>query len=323
MLATAGRVRYNSDMEHLITSFNTVTPLLIMMAVGLLLRQTRVASKDVFLTLNRIVYYVGLPCLIFNNLIHESGGEDADWRVAGYMLGATLLTFAFMWIVLPHFVKDPKRRGAIAQASVRSNDSIFSLTVAASMLGEGNFGVTIFTSALVASTYNLLSIITLEMCRGGKVNVWSFLKRIVTNPVILAVVAGYLFRWTGWTLPAVLAKPIQHFANMVPPVGFLMLGGILSFEGVRQNRRALSFIAATKLVIVPILLTGVAALIGFRGIRLLTVLLISAAPTAMASYPLATALDSDAELAGEAVAVTTACSLPTVFLFLTAFGALL
>ena len=70
-------------------------------------------------------------------------------------------------------------------------------------------------------------------------------------------------------------------------------------------------------------MTGIATALGFRGLRLLTILLIFAAPTAMASYPLANALGSDAELAGEAVAVTTAFSLPTVFLFLTVFGGLL
>ena len=128
---------------------------------------------------------------------------------------------------------------------------------------------------------------------------------------------------TGWTLPAVLDKPITHLANMVPPLGFLTLGGILTFSGVRANRKALTFITIVKLLIIPAVMTGIAVALGFRELRLLTILLIFAAPTAMASYPLANALGSDAELAGEAVAVTTAFSLPTVFLFLTFFGGLL
>ena len=309
-------------MEYLVTSFNTVAPLLLLMSVGLLLRKIGLAKKEFFLTLNKVVYYVGLPCMMFRNIVRERE-VSSDWRVVAFMLGVTLLLFVTMWIVLPHFVRDPKRRGAITQAAVRSNDSIFSLTVAATMLPEGTFGLTIFTAALVATEYNILSIITLEMNRGGKIRPLIFLKRIVTNPVILSVAAGYLFRFLGWELPVVLQKPVEHFANMVPPVGFLTLGGILSFEGVRQNRRELTFVTVCKLIAIPLLCTGVGALLGFRGIRLLTVLLISAAPTAMASYPLATALGSDAELAGEAVAITTALSLPTVFLFLTAFGALL
>lgn len=294
-------------------------PLLIMMAIGVLLKRTRVADDAVFRALNRIVYYVGLPCLIFHHLIGATESV-ADLPVLLLALGGTFLLFALGWLILPHFVKDPRRRGAITQASFRSNDSIFSLTVAASMLGEGNFGLTIFVAALVATEYNLLSIITLEMNRGGKPDLKSFLTHVATNPVILSVIAGYLFRLSGWTLPVVLEKPITHFANMVPPVGFLMLGGILSFKGVRENRRALTFITVTKLIVVPLLMTGAALLMGLRGLRLLTILLIAAAPTAMASYPLASALGSDAELAGEAVAVTTACSLPTVFLFLTLFG---
>lgn len=310
-------------MEYLITSFNVVMPLLILMAVGLLLRVTKVASKDVFLVMNRIVYYAGLPCMMFHNIIQRDGSSGVDWTVAALAVGAALVLFVLFWLILPRFVKDPKRRGAITQASVRSNDSIFSLTVAASMLGEGNFALTVFVAALVAVEYNLLSIITLEMNRGGKLRLGSFFKNLATNPVILSVLAGYLFRLTGWTLPAVLDKPITHLANMVPPLGFLTLGGILTFSGVRANRKALTFITIVKLLIIPAVTTGIAVALGFRELRLLTILLIFAAPTAMASYPLANALGSDAELAGEAVAVTTAFSLPTVFLFLTFFGGLL
>lgn len=322
-LAIAPPALYNSDMEHLLTSFETVMPLLIMMAVGMLLKKAKVVTKDVFLVINRIVYYVGLPCLIFNNLIKERNAQSDDWQVVALTLGGTLLLFILAWILLPHFIRDPKRRGAITQACIRSNDAIFSLTVAASMLGEGNFGLTIFTSAITATLYNLCSIFTLEMNRGGKMDLKSFCKNLLTNPVIISVVIGYLFQFTGWELPVVLQKPIVHFANMVPPLGFLALGGILSFRSVQKNRKALAFILVTKLIAIPLLLTGAAALLGFRGLRLLTVLLITAAPTAMSSYPLASALGSDAELAGEAVAITTACSLPTVFLFLTAFGGLL
>ena len=310
-------------MEYLVTSFNVVMPLLILMAVGLLLRVSKIASKDVFLVMNRIVYYAGLPCMMFHNIIRENDSSGADWSVAALALGATFLLFALFWLIAPRFVKDPKRRGAITQASVRSNDSIFSLTVAASMLGEGNFSLTIFVAALVAVAYNLLSIITLEMNRGGKIRIGSFLKNLATNPVILSVAAGYLFRLTGLSLPAVLDKPITHLSNMVPPLGFLTLGGILTFSGVKANRKALTFITIVKLLVIPLAMTGIATALGFRGLRLLTILLIFAAPTAMASYPLANALGSDAELAGEAVAVTTAFSLPTVFLFLTVFGGLL
>ena len=307
-------------MEYLVTSFNVVAPLLILMAVGLLLRVTKIASKDVFSVMNRIVYYAGLPCMMFHNIIRRDSEASVDWAVVALSVGSVLVLFALFWLILPRFVKDPRRRGAITQACVHSNDSIFSLTVAASMLGEGNFALTVTTAALVAVEYNLLSIITLEMNRGGKIRLGSFFKNLATNPVILSVAAGYLFRLTGWTLPGVLDKPITHLSNMVPPLGFLTLGGILTFSGVSQNRKALSFITVVKLLAIPAVMTGLALALGFRGLRLLTILLIFSAPTAMASYPLANALGSDAELAGEAVAVTTAFSLPTVFLFLTVFG---
>lgn len=322
-LAFQNGERYNIGMEYLITSFNTVAPLLIMMAVGVILNRTKVVPKNVFLIMNRVVYYVGLPCLIFSNLIKERGASSDDWQVLALSLGGTAVLFVTAWIVFPIFIKNPKRRGAITQACIRSNDTIFALTVASTMLGEGNYGLTIFVAAVTATLYNLCSILTLEMNRGGKINMLSFLKNLATNPVILAVIAGYLFNWIGWDLPGVLSKPVNHFANMVPPVGFLALGGILSIQSLKTDRKALVFILLMKLVMIPCLMIGIAVLLGFRELRLLTIILIFAAPTAMSSYALASALGSDAELAGEAVAVTTAFSLPTMFLFLTIFGGMI
>ena len=149
-------------MEYLVTSFHVVAPLLILMAVGLLLRVTKIASKDVFSVMNRIVYYAGLPCMMFHNIIRRDSEASVDWAVVALSVGSVLVLFALFWLILPRFVKDPRRRGAITQACVRSNDSIFSLTVAASMLGEGNFALTVTTAALVAVENNLLSIITLR-----------------------------------------------------------------------------------------------------------------------------------------------------------------
>ena len=68
-----------------------------------------------------------------------------------------------------------------------------------------------------------------------------------------------------------------------------------------------------------------AALFGMRGVELASILIVFGAPTAVASVVMAQQMDSDADLATQAVVFTTAFSAATVFLFvfaLKSFGLL-
>ena len=74
-----------------------------------------------------------------------------------------------------------------------------------------------------------------------------------------------------------------------------------------------------RLVVAPLIFVTGGALLGFRGIELATLLVMLAAPTAVSSFTMAQQMDSNGELAAEAVVMTSALSCVTLFLWIFVF----
>jgi predicted permease len=122
----------------------------------------------------------------------------------------------------------------------------------------------------------------------------------------------------------VIEKPIEYFKNMCTPLGFLVLGGVLSFRSLKEDWKLVTVISAVKLVAFPAAVCTLAYFVGgLRGPELVSLFIVFSAPTAMSCLPMASELGGDVKLSGELIAVTTVASLLTVFLYLTFFGGIL
>jgi hypothetical protein len=69
------------------------------------------------------------------------------------------------------------------------------------------------------------------------------------------------------------------------------------------------------MIAVPLIFMPLAVALGFRGPILCALLVLFAAPTAVASYPMAVAMGADGQLAGQLVCSTTVVSIFTMFCF--------
>ncbi len=309
-------------MEYFNTSFQIVMPLVLMMATGFLLRRVGVVNEDALRVANRIVYYVGIPTLVFYSVVTDR--TPARWQYALWVAGTVLAAFVLAMLLARVLSKDPAKRGTIAQASYRSNDGIFGLAVASALLGEGNTGTMAFTLVVSATLFGITGVLCYELNRGGKVPVGKVLLRTIKNPILIAAALAFLVRFTGITLPYVIMKPIEYFKHMCTPLGFLVLGGLLSFRSLKADRKLLGIVSLVKLVVLPVAFCALAYFVGgLRGAELASLFIVFASPVAMSCMPMASELGGDAKLSGEFIAVTTVLSLLTVFLYLTFFGGIL
>ena len=76
------------------------------------------------------------------------------------------------------------------------------------------------------------------------------------------------------------------------------------------------------MIVVPFAFLPLGALLGFRGQSLCAIMVTFAAPSAVASYPMAVAMGADGQLAGQLVCTTTVLSVITIFLWTFAFKSL-
>ncbi|MDO4565469.1 MAG: AEC family transporter [Clostridia bacterium] len=303
-------------MDAFKVSFEVVAPLLILMAVGVLVRAVKLLSAETFSKMNRLIFFIGIPALVFQSIVTSSLSFDGFWGFSLWIIIAFALVFALLLLVVPRFEKDNRRRGVLVQGMVRSNDAVFGLAVAAAFPGENSLAVMAFAAALSVPVLNAIGVISMEVFRGERVKPLRLMLDILKNPIIIAVILGFIVKLSGLTLPKIIMVPVGHLANMCTPLAFIILGGILTRQSFMDNRKTLSVVCIFKLVVLPLLAVGAALLFGYRGDMLLAILILFGAPTAMSSFPLAAAMGGDEALAGEQVAVTTALSLFSMFLFL-------
>ena len=312
-------------MNSFLVAARVVVPMAMMMAVGILLRLTKVTDRPTMKQVDQIVTKVAMPLMMFQNIYTT---DFAQLRDAGYFLyGAAglLLLFLFCITVLPRVMKEPARAAAMGQALLRPNYILFGNAVAESIYGAGNVGIVMLMGAFTVPFFNAMSVILLEFGRNSSASPGKLLGSIFKNQIVVAAVIGLLMQLVGLRLPEMAEDVAFDLAALATPLSFLSLGVSLDVSAIGRNRRPLMLGIVTRLVLIPAVFVTGAVAMGFRGQELCSIFLLFAAPTAVSSYPMAVAMDADPEIAGQMVIFTTVCCLLTFFLWvllLSSFGLL-
>lgn len=303
-------------MENLIIAFNCILPMFLTMCVGFAIHRSGLASKETFDQLSTASFYTLLPCLMFHSLY------SADLSAA-VQPGVLLFLTAFLsgWFVLHYglctaFISDPRRRGAYIQNSFRSNIVIVAFSLGRTMMDSAGMGALSVASSLMVPLFNVMAVVTLETCRGGRVNWKKTLTGILTNPLILACALGILFLAFDIRLPGAVESAVSSLGTAGSVCTLLALGASIQLSGLRKNFHHLVRCTFIRLVLTPVCALTLAVLLNFRGNELLIILLCTATPFVSTAYPMALACDSDHELTGQAIVVTSMLCCLTLFLWI-------
>ena len=108
-----------------------------------------------------------------------------------------------------------------------------------------------------------------------------------------------------WKLPPILLQTGEYFAQMTLPLALLCTGASLSLKALRADSRNAIIASSGKLLIVPFIITLCGYWLGFRGMDLGILFLMTSAPTAAASYIMVRAMKGNSVLAANIIAITT------------------
>ena len=303
-------------MENFILSFNVVTPLFIIMSLGYYLKYIKLLDKQTLNVMNSVCFKVFLPILLFFNIYQSDVKNSFNINLITFSVSSIVILFIVLCFLIPKIEKDNKKRGVMIQGIFRSNFVIFGMPIATSIYGEGNIGTTALLIAVIVPLFNLLSVISLELFRDGEINLKKILKGIITNPLIIASAIGILFVTLNITLPKFIEKSVSDIAKIATPLSLILLGGSFSFSHIKEYLNHTIIIVFNKLIFVPLIFIPIAIKLGFRGIELLTILLIFAAPVAVSTFQMSKQMDGDSILAEQSIVFTCLFCIPTVFLWI-------
>jgi len=289
---------------------SVIGPVIVMIAFGYGLYRYGTLDDAFVEKASRLVFNFALPALLFSTISTSSVGQLANFTVIGAGMAGTLLVFVAMLLTTSVLIKNKQDRGVVIQGSFRSNMGIIGLAYCANAYGsEGLAYGSVYLGGLTI-LYNLLSVAVLNVYQDKQSSYIKIAKDIVTNPIILSIVAGLLISILAVKLPQIATNSIQYFAQLTLPLALLCTGAALRFSTMRQNGLASLFSITVKCVVYPIVIVAFAVLAGVEGMALMIVFLMAISPTAAASYVMARKIGGNHELAAQIIAISTVVSVP-------------
>ncbi len=309
-------------LQNLIIAFEAVAPMFLTIAVGYGIKKMGMLDSSSIKQINRVLFKVLFPCLVFCSLYGESIEDAFDAKLIGYSIGIALL----LWLLTIPFVmkieKSNRSRGAMIQAINRSNFLVVGFPVVNNICGSDNTAAAATTIIGMLLLSNIMSVTVLEVFRGSKPNPFHILKEIFMNPIIIATVIGVVFMLLQLKLPYVVESTVTSLNKIATPLALLVMGASIDIKSVGKRKRNLLICLAGKLVVIPGTVAVIGILLGFRDTAFVTLLaFFSAAPTTT-SFTMADQMNSDSDLARDCVVFGSALVAFTMFCWIFIFKTL-
>lgn len=309
--------------------FNTLAPVFLLILLGAALRQG--IRGRVFLTpemisgINRLCYWVALPCLLAEKLATSPGltgpGElgTASLETLGLVLGATGAIVLLSFLVARALKLRGGSAGTFMQATFRGNLAFVSLPVILlAFAGSGQSrieAIAVLTLGPMVVVYNVLAVIVLlaSQHRMGLGAVKTMLKKMSTNPLLLACAAGLTWSLASpIDLPEFLQRGLYIMGTAALPMALLCIGGVLISTPLRGHAGPAMIASFLKVAIAPAIGVALGQALGLPNDQIAIAAILLAAPTAISSYVLTDQLDGDGPLAASAIVISTLASVASL-----------
>ena len=296
-----------------------VFPVFLVIMLGFSLKKTGLVQDSFMYDLNRLIYYIALPSLLFHKIATADFFASFNPRLLVVMGIATLscCVFSYLYAVIRGY--EPQIKGAFCQGSFRGNLAYVGLAIVYQAYGEVGFAIGGILLGFLVPLLNFLSILTLILSQGKQLrNLGAifFIKQILNNPLIIASLAGLLWSFLGWPIHTIIDRALSIVTGMALPLALISIGASFSFKKVRGDLGMALLATVNKIILMPL---GTAVLLWFAGVRgqeFAVGVLFAGTPVAAAAYIMAQQLRSDAELSGAIIALSTLCSLATYTIIL-------
>lgn len=255
-------------MSELVVITKQIIIMFLLMVVGYIIYKKKMVDDHSTKQLNDFVLYVVNPAL---SLVSFQQSFSFD-KLYGFLMVFVISFFMiFLGIFVGRFILG-KKFTLEQYACGFSNAGFIGIPLVQNLLGvEYVFYVSAFLIAfnLTSWTYGLYLI-------SGKADF--SMKRIMTNPAILAAIFGMIIFVAQIKLPVVLTSTLSTIGNMNTPLGMIILGTYIAKEDiVKVFTTKMSYkVSLIRLIIVPLIVIFALKFISLPYDELRTLLLICA-----------------------------------------------
>lgn len=291
-----------------------LAPVFLLIVVGFGLRRSLMRLDTQWHGLERLTYYVLFPALLVQSLVKADLGKVPIAGVGGALFIAALVMSLLCLALRPLLARQGVHGPAftsIFQGATRWQTYV-ALSVAGSLFGPGGLAVASVGMIAIIPMVNVFSVAVLaHYASPNRRSMREIIATIVRNPLIWACVVGLALNVAHVPLPKLWHDAADPLGQASLPIGLLVTGAGLHFEGLRRAGPTAALGVVLKLVLMPVLAIGLATWFDVTGPNLVVVAICAAVPTSPSAYVLAKQMGGDAPLLAQII------SLQTVFAALT------
>jgi malonate transporter len=268
--------------------------------------------------MNFFIVYVALPALFYRILAQTPLEQLAQ---IDFIFATTLSTF---WAFAVSFaIGMAVRRGQIAQSTIAGlaggygNIGYMGPGLALATLGpQAAVPVALifcFDTLLLFTIVPFLMALAKPQQMSVDATAIEVIKRITTNPLVIATAAGILSAAIHFQPPVALDRLMQYLQNAAAPCALFTLGVTVALRPLQKMPWEVPFTTAVKLILHPVFMFLLLSLFGpFNQTWVYTAVLMAALPPALNVFVFARQYDTWVEQASSAVLVGTLVSVVTL-----------
>ena len=297
--------------------FLGLTPFIGITLIGYLLGYIKIFDLQKARIFNLFSFYIAVPALIIKLVAQSDVGEIDVSQISSYFL-MQLTSGIFAFLLTKNTFKRSIQESIIWALTVALSNHVILVLPIAEIFFAGST-ITQISGIILMDSVVLISIVSffLELTVKKRIKLFKFLRNLILNPMILAILIGLIIRISKINIDETPFEYIlQRLAACVMPVGLFAIGIILSFYSKKVFNKLTITISILKLIISPLILL----ILGYtffslsNPINFAGALLVSVGPCGATSIVMCSAYNVSPENIIKAIFISTFASIFT-FLF--------
>ena len=269
-------------MENLIFSLNATAPIFLLMALGLLFKKLNIIDEAFAARLNKFVFLITLPVLVFEDLANVDFREVWDGKFVLFCFAATLLSISLAAAVSLIW-RGTSIQGEFIQASYRSSAALLGVALIQNIYGSAGMAPLMIIGSV--PLYNIMAVTVLSF-------IWG-------------IPAGILWSLLRLPMPPILEKTVSNISGMATPLGLIAMGATFDIKKVSGRIAPAVTASFIKLIGLAALFLPAAVFLGFRAEKLVAILVMLGSATTVSCFVMAKNMGHEGTMTSATVMLTT------------------
>ena len=272
--------------------------------------------------LAEFVFNIAIPVLLFETLALADFHGASPWGLwLGYFGGV-----AVVWALSHRMIRSLFGRGARGGVVAGVSASFANTVMLGIPLVQSAFGEAGMVSILIIISINMpvmifASVVANEWAMRAdgleteKLDRRELLRRVgiglVSNPIIIGIIVGALWRLMGWPVSGVPAKLVDSLSSVAGPMALFASGMGLARYGISGNVRPALLITFLKLIVMPAIVLAIGLAVSLPPLAIAVATMTAAGPTGVNAFLIANRFGTGQALASNSMTISTAIAVVT------------